>query len=174
MKKNIFLYLFILAVLGIILQYVFYKKEKEHNLQGEVTIQTDIDNLKKDIVAYQDTIAQLNDENLELSYFTLEYNDDALNYFENFNLDPEKVIPQIKDAVYETNFYKKQHPLVPFESMSNGKIVINKIKMLNHRWMIADFNDGPYWGEVLIKYFVNEDKTYTFETIDAFIYPLNK
>jgi hypothetical protein len=166
MKKNILLYLFILALLALVYQQVTFKKAR-----ADKAFQLENTELKAARTAYQDTIAELNEEALDLMYFTLEHNDDALNYFENFGLNPDLIIPQIKDAIYETNFYKEQHPLVPFSSMVEGKIVINKIKMLNHRWIIADFNDGPYWGEVLIKYFVNEDKTYTFETMDAFIYP---
>lgn len=166
MKKNLFLYLFILSLLALIFQQVTFKKAKD-----DKRIQLENERLVTEITAYQDTIAQLNDEALDLMYFTLKHNDYALNYFEEFNLNPEEIIPQIEDAVYDTNFYEEQHPLVPFAATSGGKIVINKIKMLNHRWMVADFNDGPLWGEIFIKYFVNEDKTYSFETVDAFIYP---
>ena len=30
--------------------------------------------------------------------------------------------------------------------------------MLNHRWIIADYSDGEYWGEVLIKYFIDDNE----------------
>ncbi|NQY05548.1 MAG: hydrolase [Flavobacteriaceae bacterium] len=166
MKKNIFLYLFIIALLGIIFQQVQLRKAKDTSEFDAFKVQT-----QENVTAYQDTIAQLNEEALDLMAFDLQFNDYALNYFENFNFDPEELMPQIRDAIYETNFYEKQHPLIPFESMVGGKIVINKVKMINHRWIVADFNDGPHWGEVLIKYFINEDKTYSFETVDALIYP---
>jgi hypothetical protein len=26
-----------------------------------------------------------------------------------------------------------------------NKFIINKVKVLNHRWIIADFSDGEYW-----------------------------
>jgi hypothetical protein len=44
------------------------------------------------------------------------------------------------------------------------------VKILNHRWIIADFSDGEYWGEALIKYFINEDETVSFETFQSLIY----
>ena len=54
--------------------------------------------------------------------------------------------------------------------MGEQKFIINKVKILNHRWIIADFSDGEYWGEVLIKYFVNEDETISFETFESLLY----
>ena len=56
------------------------------------------------------------------------------------------------------------------EQIGVNKFIINKIKILNHRWIIADFSDGDIWGECLIKYFVNEDKTIDFETFQSFVY----
>ena len=51
-----------------------------------------------------------------------------------------------------------------------NKLIINKVKILNHRWIIADFSDGEYWGEVLIKYFINDDETVSFETFQSLLY----
>ena len=59
------------------------------------------------------------------------------------------------------------------EKISDKKFIINKAKILNHRWIIADFTDGVYWGEVLLKYFVNDDKTISFEVIQSLIYQKN-
>ena len=53
----------------------------------------------------------------------------------------------------------------------DGKIfVVNKIKVLNHRWIIADFNNGNIWGEAIIKYFINDDETVSFENAESVIY----
>jgi hypothetical protein len=41
---------------------------------------------------------------------------------------------------------------------------------LNHRWIIADFSDGEIWGEVLLKYFVNEDETISFEVNQSLLF----
>jgi hypothetical protein len=54
-----------------------------------------------------------------------------------------------------------------------NKFII-KVKVLNHRWIIADFSDGEYWGEVLLKYFVNDDQTITFEINQSLLYQKKK
>ena len=46
----------------------------------------------------------------------------------------------------------------------------NKVKILNHRWIIADFSDGEIWGEVLLKYFVNDDESIAFEVNQSLLY----
>ena len=45
------------------------------------------------------------------------------------------------------------------------------MKIINHRWIIADYSNGELWGEVLIKYFINEDQSISFETIESYLYP---
>jgi hypothetical protein len=55
--------------------------------------------------------------------------------------------------------------------MGEQKFIVNKIKVLNHRWLIADYSNGVLWGEVLLKYFVNDDETISFEIMDSYIYP---
>jgi hypothetical protein len=45
------------------------------------------------------------------------------------------------------------------------------MKVLNHRWIIANYSDGMYWGDVVIKYFVDEKGKATFQTMDSYIYP---
>ena len=52
------------------------------------------------------------------------------------------------------------------------KYIINKIKILNHRWIIADYSNGQLWGEVLLKYFVESDGSVTFETMSSYLYPI--
>lgn len=169
MKKNIFLYLFIISILALVYQQITFKRARAEKVEA-----TNVKVMEEQATAYEDTITQLRDESMELAYFHLEYNDDALNYFYNFDLDPEIIVPQLKEAIYDTNTYEGDiHPLVNLNSISGGKIIINKVKMINHKWIIADFSDGPYWGEVLINYYIDENKNYSFEVIDSFLYPLN-
>jgi hypothetical protein len=59
---------------------------------------------------------------------------------------------------------------VPYEPINGNKFIISKIKILNHRWIIADFYSGSARGEVLLKYFYNEDKPTDFERIDAILF----
>ena len=79
---------------------------------------------------------------------------------------------RIKDALYDTNLLGEEESLVPYAQMG-GKFLINKIKVLNHKWAIADFSDGTFWGELLIKYQVAADGTLTFTVVEHFLYATN-
>ena len=79
-------------------------------------------------------------------------------------------IPYIKEQISNMNSQPKGNPLVPMEPIDGNKFVINKIKFINHRWIIGDFSNGQMWGEVLLKYFINEDKTVSFETAQHILY----
>lgn len=121
---------------------------------------------------YQERITALEDENLDLLYFNLENNDDALNYFERDGLDTAQIVPFLSDELYKLNEVKGSHPLVPYEAMSeNGKMMINKVRLLNHKWIIADFSDGEFWGEMLLTYEITPNKELKFKVVESLIYP---
>ena len=48
---------------------------------------------------------------------------------------------------------------------------INKIKFLNHRWILADFTDGNHWGELLIEFTFDENGNINFQNLGSLIYP---
>ena len=62
------------------------------------------------------------------------------------------------------------NPYTGQKKLGSNNFVINKIKVINHRWIIADFSDGENYGEVLLKYFINEDETVSFEVIQSLLY----
>ena len=103
-------------------------------------------------------------------YFSLDTNEEALVYFEDLDFPVTSV--RIKDALYDTNLLGEEESLVPYAQMG-GKFLINKIKVLNHKWAIADFSDGTFWGELLIKYQVAADGTLTFTVVEHFLYATN-
>ena len=51
--------------------------------------------------------------------------------------------------------------------------MINTVKLLNHKWIIADFSDGVFWGELLLTYEVHDDSTVRFQVVESFLYPFN-
>lgn len=116
-----------------------------------------------------DSTKVLHDRLYDAEYFSLEHNGNAQNYLEEYEVT--KLIPQVKDALLEYNTGKDGNKYTDQVPFGDKKFIINKMKVLNHRWIIADFSNGEYWGEVLLKYFVNEDKSISFETIQSFIYP---
>ena len=160
------MYLFIFTLLLVIFQYVNAK-----NI---------LDNYEEKLGRYEVNEAEMTtkfikqeDEILELLYFNLDNNDDALSYFERDGFKTDELIPFIKDQLYNLNDYKEEHPLVPYASMTDGKILINHVRMLNHKWMIADFSDGKNWGELLIRYEIDDKKELKFNLIDHLLYPPN-
>lgn len=160
MKGRIFLYLFIFSAL--IALYIYVSSE------------TRVKNLESRIEAIQASEKQLEDsllnarlKFLELQYFSLEYNDDALAYHEHLNIrDPSRYIA---DKLLETNEQKGDNPLIPYEGMESD-FKINKIKILNQKWIIADFSDGKYWGELFLKYELKDDLGVDFTLIDHLLY----
>ena len=103
-------------------------------------------------------------------YFSLDTNEEALVYFDDLDFPVTSAL--IKDAIYDTNLLGEDKSLVPYAQMG-GKFLINKIKVLNHKWVIADFSDGTFWGELLIKYQVAADGVLTFTVVEHFLYVTN-
>lgn len=126
-----------------------------------------INTLHDDKLVLQDSIKNLHLKMLEIEYFSLNNNDDALAYYEHLNLT--NPTSYITDKLLETNEGKGDNPLVPYEGME-GKFKINKIKVLNHKWIVADFSDGKYWGDLLIKYELKDDLGVDFSLTDHLLY----
>lgn len=159
MKRQLYLYLFILSALIAAFTYMYFSKalafEKSNN-KAEMDIQ------KK---SFDSISNMINDAD----YFSLDKNERAQDYFENQSI--QKLIPQIKEALLAYNDNPNGNIYTGQEQLGAQKFIINKIKILNHRWIIADYSDGTYWGDVVIKYFVEQDGKITFKVMDSFIYP---
>ena len=80
---------------------------------------------------------------------------------------------QVESAVYDLNVKKGNNPLIPYAGMY-GRFFFNKVKVLNHKWLVADFSDGTHWGEVLVDYTVTAEDTITFNTIAHLLYPVEE
>lgn len=166
MKQKIFLYLFLFSVLISIFQYVNSKrvfKDMANKVEG----------YKKQAKKYKSAAAVLENENLELSHFNFERNEDAMSYFENQGYEVTALSRLIKDELYKLNESKGQHPIIPYASEEGNRMMINTIKLLNHKWIIADFSDGHYWGELFITYYLTENKELKFNLVESFLYPNN-
>jgi hypothetical protein len=161
MKRSLFLYLFILAVLMNIFTYMYYSKRTDFEEAQ----------FKKTNTKYKDSLTTVTAKLYDANYFSLENNQNAQNYFESDEYIPyEKLIPYVKEKLIDYNDNPKGNPYTGQDQLGPQKFIINKVKVLNHRWIIADYNDGNYWGEVLLKYFVNEDESISFEVIQSLLY----
>ncbi|AXP82426.1 hypothetical protein CJ739_3364 [Mariniflexile rhizosphaerae] len=166
MKQKIFMYLFVFSILLVLFQYVNSKRvfeDMNHKLDG----------YKGQLERYKDSVAVLQDENLDLSHFNLERNEDAISYFENQGYNVAELIPLIKDELYKLNEEKGEHPIIPYAAEEGKRMMINTVKLLNHKWIVADFSDGHYWGELFLTYEITEDKQLKFNLVESFLYPFN-
>jgi hypothetical protein len=165
MKARVFMYLFIFSALLLIFQYVNSKNVLDK-------YEKDIKKYKVANEAQKKTIAELEDQNFDLNYFNIDRNDNALDYFIAQGYNADDLIKAITEGLYDMNDYEgEDHPIVPFVSMTGSKILINKIRIINHRWILANFTDGEYWGEIFITYEINENNDLKYKLVEYFMYP---
>ncbi|MEC4113789.1 hydrolase [Myroides pelagicus] len=122
----------------------------------------------KRIDIVRDSLKAAKADLIEAKYFSLENNADAQEYFNYKTLD--KDIVRIKEEVLALNHQEDGNPLVPYGKINGEKCIVNKIEVLNHRWLIAEFYAGDLRGEVLVKYFFNPEKPTTFDSIETVLY----
>lgn len=163
MKKSLFMYLFFFAVLFILFQYMNQRSIFENQ-------ESQIRNLDNKLEKATDSITILSDRVDDLNYFTLQGNENAMTYLENYGLDAAKVEAMVTDKIYDQNGGEKGNPIIPFEG-ERGGLRVNKIKFLNHRWILADFSDGATWGEMIIEYQFDKDNNLDLFSKGALLYP---
>lgn len=164
MKKSLLLYLFIIAILMNIFTYMFYSKEVKFEQERYV----------KTTKKLRDSLDLVENKLNEANYFSLENNQNAQNYFDSADASKtmkyEQLIPMVTEKLMDLNANPKGNPYTGHDQIGPNKFIINKVKVLNHRWIIADFSDGETWGEVLLKYFINNDGSVTFEVNQSLLY----
>ncbi|WP_426095028.1 hypothetical protein [Flavobacterium sp. DSR2-3-3] len=164
MKRSLFLYLTILAVLSSIFTYMFLSKQ----------VAFEQNRYKKTTTKLKDSLASVTKRLADANYFSLEKNENAQNYFDSASSEKtiqyEKLIPYVTEKLLDFNSNPKGNPYTGQDQIGANKFIINKAKILNHRWIIADFSDGEIWGEVLLKYFVNADDSISFEVNQSLLY----
>jgi len=161
MKKNIILYMFVFTALILIFQLVNSKKVFE-DLEGKLDVTKSLNKVLKDSIFKVQTL--LEDQN----DFNLESNEYALRYFEYLNL--QNIENHVKDMLYDTNLMSKKNELIPYAVMDRT-FLINKVKVLNNKWLVADFTDGTNWGEIFLTYEIDVVGEVSFELKEHFLYP---
>ena len=117
----------------------------------------------------KDSLLKLQDERYDFQYFDIKSNEDALYFFEQNGIEDAE--NYIISKLLETNITKDEHhPLIEYLPRRGKKFQINKIKVLNQRWAICDFSDGLDWGHLLVRFYLNDDKTLSFKTLDQVLY----
>ncbi|MEH6406049.1 MAG: hypothetical protein V7767_02120 [Leeuwenhoekiella sp.] len=162
MRNKIFMYLFFFAALLVVFQYANEKKIFESK-EREIT------KLKTGLSNANDSIMSLNDEMMDANYFSLSHNENAYTYFEKYNVEVDSLSEKITNEIISNNSVSG-NPLIPYDN-AIGVFRINKVKVLNHKWIIADFSDGKRWGELLLRYDIDANNAITFENLQSLIYP---
>ena len=113
-----------------------------------------------------DSISKVIDERDEALNFSLETNELSQQYFEDLKIvNPSQIVI---NALMETNI-KEINPYI--KSESNGRFLINKIRILNEKWVICEFSDGELWGDLLLEYHIDGNQKPTFKALDEVIHP---
>jgi hypothetical protein len=157
--KNVILYALVFSLLFNVFQFVNSTKI----LNGK---ETEVQKIKAHLKSSRDSVMQLSNAN----YFALESDEDAQEYFFSNNLDYQKVATKVKEDLIVLNENKNGNRLVPYEPIDGKPFIVNTSKILNHRWLIAEFSNGDLWGQILVKYFVSADKPTDFETVETVLY----
>ena len=156
--KNTILYILIFSLLLNIFQYVNSNKILDAKEKDVVMLRKSLNNC--DSLSKAKTLAD----------FDLASNENAQEYFYNKDIDFNKVIERVNNDINALNANKTGNPLVPYDMLDGKPFLISRIKVVNHRWVIAEYSNGKIWGEVLLKYFIVGDKPTEFETIDAVLF----
>ncbi len=157
--KNTVLYILIFSLLLNIFQYVNSTKildAKEKEVQKAKASSKISDSIANKMKEFD---------------FDLNTNEYAQEYFYNKSMDFNKVIQRVNDDINALNADKNGNKLIPYDKIDDKPFLVTRIKMVNHRWVIAEFSNGKIWGEVLLKYFIpDENKPTEFETMDTVLF----
>ncbi len=165
MRKSLFLYLFVFTALLAIFIYVSGNKmirAKDHEIKV----------LETEVQQAQNTTDSLYTEAASGGNFELNTNEEALSYFENRGFKASEVAQKVEDAIISRNKADADNDLIPYEGME-GFFRINKVKLVNHKWALASFTDGTYWGDLFVSYDLDDDGNISLTGEKAVLYPRN-
>ena len=159
MQNKILIYVLTFMSLTLIFLSINYTKISNLSESNSRILKKKIDTLEKRYI-------ELDKKYRDEIYFTLSDNQEALSYFKDIDVD--SLVSYIRDELYEKNFNKDSDTFIPISNTKN-KYLINKVKILNHKWIIADFSNGSRWGEMWIEYYFNENMV-EFHVKDLLLY----
>ncbi|MDO4727409.1 MAG: hypothetical protein Q4B43_00225 [Bacteroidota bacterium] len=163
MNRKILLFGLIISLLVNVFVYLYFNKNTpilDKDIHKEEVVPSTMSSALTD--SLQNII-------FEMSHYTLQGNDRAKEYHEQMlgDYDTED-IKNIKEALYELNHTKQWSDIEQFTK--DEHFVISRAEVLNHKWILADFDSKNYSGQLLIKYTINQDKTHSFTIVDRALY----
>lgn len=165
MRRSLFLYLFVFSLLLAVIIYTNGKRIADSKDER-------IHYLEEQLAATQGEVESFTTERNANRSFSLITNEEALSYLENSGLKPSEVIEKVESELINRNRTDADNVLVPYEGME-GHFRINKVKLINHKWLLASFSDGVYWGDLFLTYEVDDSGNVEISTKEAVLYPRN-
>ncbi|MFD2518667.1 hypothetical protein [Salinimicrobium flavum] len=165
MRKSFLLYLFVFTALMAVIIYANGKRIADSK-------DAEIEKLEQRLEESEDRGEALSSDLSSAQSFTLSSNEEALTYLEQNGLDPVEVRTMIEDELISRNRADADNDLVPYAGME-GHFRINNIKLLNHKWLLASFTDGKYWGDLFLTYQFDENGKLEVTTEEAVLYTEN-
>src|SRR5690606_20020747 len=159
--KKIYLYLFIFSALINVFTYMYFTKKGANEVERMEKMEQKYEQKKAVIDSLNAKIESLDDKIFRISHYSLNGNDSALDYVEKYFQNND--IQKVKDSILNLNFEKEGNILVGYPD-SNDRMIISRAEFLNHRWILADFDNKSMGGQILIRYYLNSDGTFSMET----------
>lgn len=103
----------------------------------------------------------------EAAYFSIDKNENAQKQFAPQSL--EVVMSKVVQDFSALNKQEGGNPLLPLDA-SGKPTKVNKMSVINHKWLIIDFFGEGVVGELIIKYSYSPDTTTQFTVLDTVLY----
>lgn len=159
MQNKIFQYL--LIFISLIALYLFVS-----DINKSEAFSISQERMSERLVTLKDSITQLLAGQNENAYFSLAVNRDAQQVHSDFTPDELKSI--LEDYILTTNDNPTGSPLL---SSLGSDWIINKIHIVNHQWILADFTNGNQWGDALLLYKIKKNDIPRLSLLNYSIYP---
>lgn len=156
--------MFILVVLMNIFTFAYFSKKNNF----------DQENFDRSFQILNDSLLFIQGELLDLKKFTLDGNYEAQYYFEQLNSNDQEALIALKNKVetvlmsYNNN--KDGNFYTGYSILEGKKFEMNQILFLNHQWILGNYSNGIYKGQVLLKYFINSNNEVSFEIGQTYLY----
>ena len=161
MRNKIIQYLLIFVSLIALYLFVSDLNKSEAFAASHDRMGNRIDTLK-------DSIAQLIIEQTDNAYFSLAVNRDAQQVQPDFS--PEALHNTLENYILSANDNPKGNPLL---SSMGSDWIINKIHVVNHEWILADFTNGNQWGDALLYYEIKLNGKPNLRLLNHVMYPMS-
>lgn len=164
MRNKIITYLFVFVSLILLYQIVSSNKLVSYQSQKieQLTVQ------KKQL---QDSLNQFQIFVEDNQFFSLLGNPTEIDLLSG-NYSAEQITTLVNDALYAFN-EKGANSLIPNPQIK-GRIFFNRVKLLNNRWVIAEFSNNIHRGQVLLSYQISTLDSVTFQPIVYFESRINE